>query len=318
MNTECVEPFIEGVYSLFAKLLNINVKQGEIRVTRSDTNDDLVALVGLTVPARGTVSLSFPTKTAMAIISHLVEGQSGEIDDEMTADGLGELVNIVAGNGKEKLSPPDLPPVELSLPTVIRGRKQIINGAAQAVWLMVVFKTDMGPFSLGVTFNDESGMTVDRITPFIQAVHECFGTMMATTVQCGSVMVAERCGSDEDLIALVGLGGPVRGSVLLAFPVDTALAVVGRFAGTTFEDIDDDVIDGLAEIANIVAGTAKKDLVGQDDSPFELTLPSVLSGKTQRLEHPRSAWLEVSFDSDLGPFDLRVNLDYATTDSESV
>jgi len=309
MNTECVGPFIESVNSLFTKLLNINVQQGEIRVSRSDTNDDLVALVGLTAPAKGTVSLSFPTKTAMAIISRLMEGQSGEIDDEMTADGLGELVNIVAGNGKEKLSPPDLPPVELSLPTVIRGRKQIMNSAEQAVWLMAAFQSDIGSFSLGVSFNDESGMKVDRITPFIQAVQECFGKMLATKVESGSVMATDRCGSDEDLIALVGLGGPVRGSALLAFPVDTALAVAGRFAGTAFEDIDDNVIDGLAEIVNIIAGTAKKDLVGQDDSPFEITLPSVLSGKTQRLEHPRSVWLEVSFDSDLGPFELRVNFD---------
>jgi len=122
-------------------------------------------------------------------------------------------------------------------------------------------------------------------------------------------MVSERCGRAEELVAFIGLGGAVRGTVVLCFPTESALGIVGKLLGTTFEDIDDDVIDGLAEVLNIVAGMAKKDLVGENDVPFVLTLPSVMSGNAQRIDHPRSIWAEISFKSSLGPFSLQVNFE---------
>ena len=327
MDPELVSPFVESVHELFIKLLGSKVSQGEIRVSQGEIREshgetihDFVAFVGLSAPARGTVSLSFPASTAQAIMERLVEGQPQRptsVDEELTADGLGELVNIVAGTAKEKLVGSDGPPVELSLPMVVRGKKQILKGAAHGPWLTTEFTGELGPFMLGVTCDDSASFNLKVARPFVRAVVEFCTKMTATTVQAGKLLVSDVCGHTADFLAIAGLAGSMRGTVMLCFPAETALAVVSRLLGTPLEEVDEEVIDGLAEMVNIVAGTAKKDLVGQDEAPFEITLPSVLSGKTQRVDQPHSVWVEVSFQSEMGPFGLRVNFDSAS-DSDKV
>lgn len=307
MDTGLVNPFIDSVCGLFAKLLDMKVKQGDLSIRQGYNNpNDLMAMVGLGTPARGTVTLSFPQETACAVVSRLIDTRLEDVD-ETVVDGLAELVNIVAGSAKEKLVPPDMPPVELSLPTVVRGRKEILESTGQAPWLDVTFTSELGPFSLALTFDADAGTKVSQIDPFINSVHEFCTTMLQLPVEHGSVVVRAKAGNQGDLMAFVGLSGPVRGTAMLAFPVETAMALVGRMLGITIEDVDENVVDGLAEMINIVAGGAKKALLETNDIPVELSIPSVIQGKTQRIDCPQSVWMEVMFGSDLGPFTLRLN-----------
>jgi chemotaxis protein CheX len=309
MEPEFVIPFIDSVCGLFSQLFQISVQRGDLVVSHYEGANDFVALVGLSSPARATVSLSFPAATARAIVARLIDGQAAGLDEELAADGLGELVNIVAGSAKERLAHPEQEPIELGLPVVIRGRQQIMKNTENGPWLTVTFTGETGPFTLGVMFNEVHGTRIEAINPFINSVHEFARTMLGTEFTAGSIMVSERCGRPEDLVAFIGLGGPVRGTVVLSFPTESALGIVGKLLGATYDDIDDDVIDGLAEVLNIVAGMAKKDLVGENDIPFVLTLPSVMSGNAQRIDHPRSIWAEIAFNSSLGSFSLQVNFE---------
>ena len=68
-------------------------------------------------------------------------------------DGVAELVNIVAGSAKAKFSNgngSDI--ISLGLPTVVHGGSDIVEYPSQSTWLDVPFASELGPFSLRVTF----------------------------------------------------------------------------------------------------------------------------------------------------------------------
>jgi chemotaxis protein CheX len=114
-------------------------------------------------------------------------------------------------------------------------------------------------------------------------------------------------GSPRDITGLIGLSGPARGTVAVSFPVKTALAVSNRFLGTETRVMDDSVADVIAEMVNIIAGSAKARFKTDELRPIELSLPTVVRGSNYAVQYPSgSVWLEVPFDSELGPFSMRV------------
>ena len=73
-------------------------------------------------------------------------------------DTIAEIVNIVAGGAKAKLSG-DGPPMELSLPSVVRGTKVDIDFPSKSVWLEVSFESSLGPFYVRITLEEGAQLT---------------------------------------------------------------------------------------------------------------------------------------------------------------
>lgn len=160
MNVKYINPFIESVGELFTTMLGCQAKRGEVGVARLEGNPrDLTALIGLSGPARGMVALSFPIPTALKIVSKLM-GKETRIVDETATDVVAECVNIVTGSAKAKLNAlAGGEPIDLSLPTVIRGSQYTIEYPSKSVWLEVPFSSELGPFSMRVTlaYEDKKG-----------------------------------------------------------------------------------------------------------------------------------------------------------------
>lgn len=153
-------------------------------------------------------------------------------------------------------------------------------------------------------------MNVSYINPFIESVDELFATMLNAKAQRGRVGVTGGAGNIRDIMAIIGLSGAQRGMVALSFPTKTALNIVGRILGVETRVVDESTCDGIAEVVNIVAGSAKAKLVGAEGKPMDLSLPTVLRGGDFTVEYPsQTVWLEVPFDSELGAFTLRVTLE---------
>ena len=124
-------------------------------------------------------------------------------------------------------------------------------------------------------------MKIEYINPFIDSVHKLFSAMLGSKVEQGQIGVAKGKSVPFELTALIGLSGMARGTVT----------------------------DGVGEIVNIVAGSAKSKFTG-DGSPIDLSLPNVIRGDNYTIEYPSQAvWLEVPFESELGPFNLRVTFE---------
>ncbi len=153
MKVEYINPFIESVVEVFGTMLETDVARGDVGVSRSGSSNprDIMALIGLSGPARGTVALSFPTATALALVRKLLGMETAVVDDTVS-DGVAEIVNMVAGSAKAKLTSGGGPPIDLSLPTVVRGRNFEVEYPTKSVWLEVAFQSSLGDFSLRVTF----------------------------------------------------------------------------------------------------------------------------------------------------------------------
>lgn len=149
-------------------------------------------------------------------------------------------------------------------------------------------------------------MNVAYINPFVEAVDNVFRTMIDTPTTRKSVRMSSENGTGLCLTAIIGITGEASGVVVLRFPPSTALATASKMLGMTLTDsAAPEVTDAIAEVANMVAGSAKAKF--EHDPPLQLGLPTVVHGSNYRVRYPtRSIWLEVPFESPMGDFSLEL------------
>lgn len=149
MKVEHINPFIESVIETFSNMLDCPVKVGKPAVTKdNDESDDIIGVIGLTGTSKGIVAVKFPVATALKSVGKMVGMEYKEIDPSII-DGVGELINIIAGNAKVKFEGQR---ISLSLPTVVRGNMYKLNNLTGAVFLTLPFTSDVGNFEVLVSF----------------------------------------------------------------------------------------------------------------------------------------------------------------------
>lgn len=174
-------------------------------------------------------------------------------------------------------------------------------------------KCTNGTYSLAESM---SLMNIHYINPFIESVFETFSTLVKCEVARGDIALAGQTPDSRTIVALIGMSGPIRGVVALHLPINTALSIVNRLLESEVRFIDDTVLDGVAELVNIIAGGAKAKLAGDEGPPIDLGLPTVVKGNAFRVDYPRDAtWLSIPFKSELGPFSIRVILQMKKTET---
>lgn len=155
MKVEYINPFVESVTELFRTMLNAKVTRGTVHVSNGIGEPrNVIALIGITGSVRGTVALHLPVNTALKMVNILL-GTDHTTIDQTVADGVSEVVNIIAGGAKAKFPQANEKPLKLSLPTLVRGNNVEIDYPSKSVWLDVPFSSDLGPFSLRVTFEED-------------------------------------------------------------------------------------------------------------------------------------------------------------------
>jgi chemotaxis protein CheX len=146
---------------------------------------------------------------------------------------------------------------------------------------------------------------VSYINPFIEAVDAVFSTMLDVKPRREGLKVSDGQPNGMMITSLIGMTGQVSGVVALRFPPDTALHLAGRMLGAEMSTMNGEVIDAIAELVNMVAGSAKAKF--NHDPPLQLGLPTVVEGVGYKVRYPsRSVWLEVPFSSNAGSFTMEV------------
>lgn len=146
---------------------------------------------------------------------------------------------------------------------------------------------------------------VKFINPFVEGVDSVFSTMLSLKPKRLSVRISQGSGGTSSLTALIGISGEMHGVVVMRFPPATAIGLAGRMLGSTVDAVNAEVIDAVAELVNMVAGSAKAKF--DYDPPLQLGLPTVVEGDQYRVKYPsKSVWLEVPFDSEAGQFSMEI------------
>lgn len=129
-----------------------------------------------------------------------------------------------------------------------------------------------------------SAIKVEHLNPFIASTIHTFHTMVYCDVRPGKVALVPEKGARFDVSGVIGLSGMAQGTVALSFGRITALKIATAFTGTRVLALDDMATDAVAELANIVAGAAKRDL---SDYKINISLPTVILGDGHELVGPR-------------------------------
>jgi len=120
-------------------------------------------------------------------------------------------------------------------------------------------------------------MKAEYVNAFIDATLETLQSMCR--VKFHRTGPLRRVGGEivdsEELMAICGLTGDVKGAVMLATPLETGKKLVGAFLCEEITEVNCDLMDGWGEIVNILAGAAGAKI---KDLKFSLALPSVIYG----------------------------------------
>jgi len=155
IKVEHVNPFVEAVYELFTTMLGTTVERGDVTLLGKHAKPlEVMGIIGLSGETRGIVTVGFPRETALNAVSKILGTELTELDDEVS-DGVAEIVNMIAGNAKSKLATAEGTPLDLSLPTVVKGTDYRIDSPGDSVWIGVPFDSQLGKFELRVMFETE-------------------------------------------------------------------------------------------------------------------------------------------------------------------
>jgi chemotaxis protein CheX len=149
-------------------------------------------------------------------------------------------------------------------------------------------------------------MKAKYINPFIAATMNLFKDYLGLTVENGTPYVLDDPQTLDEVSGIIGLAGETAGSVVLSFSRDTAVKIISTFAGHPYQALGSEVLDGVGELINIVAGNAKKDLI---DFKIVISLPGVITGSDYRIHWPEQVpVISVPFTTSAGNFTLNVSL----------
>ncbi len=113
---------------------------------------------------------------------------------------------------------------------------------------------------------------------FVDAAVETLRTMAMLELEPGEVTSAAAFDDTLDYTTTMGLCGENEGLLVLSLESDLARKIVASMLGEDESEIDGDLLDGVGELANMIAGSAKT-VLGQTDYHFDLSIPAVLNGK---------------------------------------
>jgi chemotaxis protein CheX len=117
------------------------------------------------------------------------------------------------------------------------------------------------------------------IVPFVNSVRQVFATMVHVPTTVERPHVKGSPAPSYDVSSIIGFSGEVVGSVVLSFQYSAARKLVASFAGMEFEPETADFADAIGELANMVAGSAKKDL----GVMANISTPSVVMGSNHTI-----------------------------------
>jgi chemotaxis protein CheX len=112
------------------------------------------------------------------------------------------------------------------------------------------------------------------VIPFVNSVRAVFSTMVGVQTTVNRPSFKSEPAPSFDVSGIIGFSGDVIGSVVVSFQKNAAAKLVQAFAGVDLPFESADFADAIGELANMIAGGAKKDL-GANAS---ISTPNVVIG----------------------------------------
>ncbi len=121
-------------------------------------------------------------------------------------------------------------------------------------------------------------MNVKYINPFLTSIKSIFDTMVDVPFNLGKPLLKNDEMPLYEISGIIGLSGDVTGCVVINLSRPVAFQLASALIGEEVNKIDGDCTDAIGEIANMVAGGAKKNFPDGNNS---ISVPSIVIGRHQ-------------------------------------
>jgi chemotaxis protein CheX len=125
-------------------------------------------------------------------------------------------------------------------------------------------------------------MRVQLVNPFVTAADKVLTEETGQGVKRGGIQLEGDPYTTEDVTAVIGVSGAVRGSMFVSMSEATALCLVSSMLGQEFPTFDALAQSGIAELSNVIAGTACTALANSGIQS-DITPPLMMIGAGARL-----------------------------------
>ncbi|HUO10540.1 MAG TPA: chemotaxis protein CheX [Phycisphaerae bacterium] len=112
------------------------------------------------------------------------------------------------------------------------------------------------------------------VAPLIKSVRDTFRSMLAMEVTSGTPSLKTSASHAAHVSGVIGFSGELTGCVVVGFPKGVGEAVAAQFTGAAMEDTHPDFVDAIAEITNIIIGSAKSGM----GVAASISIPTVIVG----------------------------------------
>jgi chemotaxis protein CheX len=142
VNVAYINPFVSATLDTLKRMANMDSERtGLTARTDAVSHGDISGVMGLSGPSEGFVGITFKSQTARKIVCRMLDIPLGKEEDADIRDGVGELMNIIAGRAKADLSGTEHT-YSLSPPNVIVGGPHSIGVVRGQPVIVIEFQTE--------------------------------------------------------------------------------------------------------------------------------------------------------------------------------
>lgn len=143
-----IQPFINATLNVLRTMAFTEAHSNPPYLkTENVAKGDVSGVIGMTGDASGSLSVSFPETTILAIVSNMFAEEMTEVDDEIR-DAVGEITNMVSGQTRQELEELGVS-LESAIPTVISGKNHTIKHITSYPIVAITFQLDKGEYCAG-------------------------------------------------------------------------------------------------------------------------------------------------------------------------
>ena len=112
----------------------------------------------------------------------------------------------------------------------------------------------------------------------IDATVEIFSTMLMMDIVPGEPVPREDLPFESSVTGMIGMAGLYKGVLAMHMPNQVAMKITGNFLGMDVEEVNEDVLDAIGELANMLGGSVKS-ILSEKGKDIELSMPSTIAGE---------------------------------------
>lgn len=153
LKKDFLKPFVEGTITTLHTMASLTPTIKSIRIVQSDKfSGDLSAVMGVTAEqGEGFVGISFVMPLAATVVARILNMEASQLEDPDIQDGVGELINMIAGSAKNALLGTPYK-FKAALPNVITGKGHEVGFPRNAECWTATFEAEGQEFHLHVAY----------------------------------------------------------------------------------------------------------------------------------------------------------------------